>query len=183
MTATPTCTETLERAADTPLTAPADFASVYRIHHRAVFLYLCRRLGNEHAAEDVTAEVFVTAMRKWRQARRSGAPVRAWLYRIASYKAGHWVRTNRRRIAREAQARHESQADASDMDSERIQAALLALHTRHQHVLSLFYFADLSVEQIAQVERTAVGTVKSRLARAREAMREELSRRSSSDAA
>jgi RNA polymerase sigma-70 factor (ECF subfamily) len=183
MTATPTCTEALEHTADAAHEPRADFASVYRAHHRAVFLYLCRRLGDAHAAEDVAAEVFVTAMQKWRRAQCGGAPVRAWLYRIASFKAGHWVRANRRRLAREAQAIRAGQAAASATDSERIQAALLVLPARHQHVLSLFYFADLSVEQIAQVERTAVGTVKSRLARAREAMRQELSRRSSSDAA
>ena len=177
MTATPTCSEALEQATEAAGRPAGDFESVYRAHHRAVFLYLCRRLGDAHAAEDVAAEVFITALRKWKRARRSGGPVRAWLYRIASYEAGHWARAKRRRAAREARQAVLKQHTAARDDIEHVQAALLALPVRHQHVLSLFYFADMSVEQIALVDRCAVGTVKSRLARARDAMRDELSRK------
>ncbi len=165
---------------------PTGLEALYAAHHAAVFLFLCRRTGDAHAAEDLAAEVFVTAMRKWPRAARGGAPARAWLIRVASFKANHWSRARWRRMKRERGASTREQvggAEPCEVDSEmeRIQDALLRLPPRQQHVLGLFYFAEMSIEQIARLERVSGGTVKSRLSRARESLRRELNTARSND--
>jgi RNA polymerase sigma-70 factor (ECF subfamily) len=61
---------------------------------------------------------------------------------------------------------------------EEAQAALLVLAPEHQAVVSLHYLESMSVDDVAVVLGCRVGTVKSRLSRARDAMRQELERRS-----
>jgi len=161
---------------------PEAFAALYRMHYAPIAGYVRRRVGNGHTAEDLTAEVFVTMLRTLRRYRYRGAPFRAWLYRIATNTVNRWARRERRRVER-GRARVAAQADGSDgtsgnaqPDTEAARRALLALKPKHQSVLALHYLEGLSVEDVASVIGVRIGTVKSRMSRAREALREELLR-------
>ncbi|MCB9847657.1 MAG: RNA polymerase sigma factor [Phycisphaeraceae bacterium] len=149
------------------------FEPLYREHHEAIFRYLCRRTGSEHAAQDLASEVFLTAMLRIGSYSHRGVPFRAWLYRIATLKANRWAR--QRGVRRErpiAEALHLVGGDHehSAFDFESAQAALLSLPPRYQAVLTLHHLEGMPVERVAQVIGRPAGTVKSRLARARRAM-------------
>lgn len=170
--------------ADLILRAKADpeaFAILYRHHYRAVAGCLFRRTGDAHLAEDLAAETFISAYRAIRRYQLSAAPFRHWLLRIATNAASRSARRATRSdwIARARAAirptfdpppgQTEGQADA-----ERLHQVLRRLPAAQQSAISLHYFEGLSVEEAAAVLGCSVGTVKSRLSRARAALRERL---------
>lgn len=159
---------------------PEAFALLYRRHSPAIQRYLRRRLGDPHLVEDALAETFVSALEALPRYQDRGLPLRSWLYRIAN---GHAAR-HRRRAAALAIERLESEPSErpSDDPSERValaelaRAALLRLSKRFQEVLALHYLEGFSLEEIATTVGCRPGTVKSRLARGRAALRKELDR-------
>ncbi len=166
------------------------FALLYRQHYRAIAGYVFRRVGNEHAADDLVAEVFLTALRSLHRFRHRGVPIRAWLFRIATNTVNRWAKKQRRRWGTvslddeiEAPVTKRSCAEAKiSSKAKSAQHAMLSLSPKHQAVLSLHYLEEMSLEDVATVLGCRLGTVKSRLSRAREALRERLNRRRSSRA-
>ena len=150
------------------------FEPLYREHHEAIYRYLCRRTGSADAAQDLAAEVFLTAMLRIGSYTHRGIPFSAWLYRIATFKANRWVRQGgRRREQPLGEALHlvGNEPEESAFDFDAAQAALLSLPTKLQAALTLHYLEGMPVEQVAQIVNRPVGTVKSRLARARRALK------------
>lgn len=160
---------------------PQAFAAIYRAHYAPIAGYIYRRVGDVHATDDLVAEVFLTAMRSLRGYRYRGVPIRAWLYRIATNTVNRQARRLRRRPVEHLGGNSlESRTRAAPPD-ERVDAsgprrAMLALSPKHQAVLALHYLEGLSLEEVAAVIGCRIGTVKSRLSRAREALRDRLSR-------
>lgn len=155
----------------------AAFAVLYRRHYAMVAGYIFRRIGDSHVAEDLAADVFMAALRHLPRYRDRGAPLKAWLYRIATNIVNRWVRRQRRRL--ESEARRASVAARSaqerphsgEVDAGTARQALLALAPKYQTVLSLHYLEGLSLEEIAVAVGCRPGTVKSRLSRGRDALR------------
>lgn len=167
------------------------FALLYRSHYALVARYIHRRVGDPHVTEDLVADTFMTALRCIPNYRHRGVPLRAWLYRIATTSVNRWVRRQRRwfrplgdhSMAAHATAKLSDAAANSEADREKIRKALLALAPRYQSVLSLHYLEGLSVEDVSQALGCRLGTVKSRLSRGREALRDKLLRLADGDVA
>ena len=159
------------------------FAVLYRRHYRMLSTYVFRRTGDIHVAEDLVADVFVIVLRTLPRYRCRGVPLRFWLLRIATNTVNRWARRQRGKtvatqsadLLREAIVDKTSPPD--QLDQQHARRALLMLSPKHQAVLSLHYFEGLAVKQVAAVLGCRVGTVKSRLARGRQALRNELNRR------
>jgi RNA polymerase sigma-70 factor (ECF subfamily) len=129
--------------------------------------------------EDLAAEVFVTALQALPRYRCRGIPVRAWFYRIASNAVNRWVRHHRRALQLDNDPAAWPDADSPGWEAQRARRALLALPPRYQTVLALHYVEGLGLEDVARTVGCRLGTVKSRLSRGREALREQLMRRRS----
>ncbi len=159
------------------------FALLYRQHYRTLSSYVYRRVGDVHATEDLGADVFLTALRTLPRFRYRGVPLRFWLLRIATNAVNHWARGQRRRMVGHiepdqiAAPASDPASSSGEVDKEQARRALLSLSPKHQTVLALRYFEGLAVEDVAAVIGCRTGTVKSRLARAREALRASLNRR------
>lgn len=159
------------------------FALLYRRHYAAIARYLYRRTGNQHATEDLVADVFLALLRTLPRFRYGGVPLRSWLYRVATNAANQWTKRRRSRAPEALNNEPQAPPDADpDPELEHVQNALLSLSTDHQAVLALHYFEQLGVEQIAEILDCRTGTVKSRLARARDTLREALQTGRGSDA-
>lgn len=78
---------------------PAVFGEIYLAHVDAVFGYLVRRTGNRAVAEDLSADTFERALAALERFEWRGAPLRAWLLRIADRAATDWFRQRTRRPA------------------------------------------------------------------------------------
>ena len=158
---------------------PQAFAGLYRMHYRALAGYVYRRTGDEHATEDIVSEVFLSALRHLPRYRHRGVPIRYWLYRIATNVVNHWVRRRRSGLTVDVAVDLDKRAGGGDNGEhvatrEIAQQAILRLSPKHQTVLSLHYLEGLSIEEVAAVVGCRIGTVKSRLSRAREALRHRL---------
>jgi len=162
---------------------PRAFAVLYRQHYAAIAGYIFRRTGDATVTDDLTADTFMTAMRALPRFRHRGVPIRSWLYRIATTSIHRWLRKSQSRVVfsdpgQLASAGPPAVTAAEDPEASLATArtALMSLKPKHQAVLALHYLEGMSVEEVAAVIGCRVGTVKSRLSRAREALRERLTR-------
>ncbi len=170
-------------AADSPRADRAAFVALYRQHYALIVRYVARRVGDRHAVDDLVGEVFLAALRGLPGYRDRGLPVRAWLYRIATTTVNRWARRQRRwslrrplDAVRELAARTGAPPVESDrrFDAEQVRRALGSLPVRYQAALALHYLEGLGVEEAALALGCRPGTVKSRLARGRAALRRRL---------
>jgi RNA polymerase sigma factor (sigma-70 family) len=165
------------------LTHSASFAVLYDRHAPALFRYLTRRLGPT-IAQDLLAETFLAAFRRRDSYDLSRPDARPWLYGIA----GNLVRRHHRGEARMLSAYARTGIDPvtapADEDSlDRLAAAsyepalaraLAALSARERDVVLLIAHAELNYEEVADALQIPVGTVRSRLSRARRRLRRHL---------
>jgi RNA polymerase sigma-70 factor (ECF subfamily) len=148
---------------------PDAFAEVYRRHRGSVARYVARRLGAE-MCEDVAAEVFIRAFRGrggYVPERDSALP---WLLGIANHVIGDHRRAEARRFA----ALSRAAVDPRSVPAPEIRAVAtevideLRRLPKHQlDALLLVVWGELSYEEAATGLGVPVGTVRSRIARAR----------------
>ncbi len=157
------------------LAEPEAFTVVFDRHFEVVHGYVQRRVGRD-LADEVAAETFTRAFDRRRRYDLGHADARPWLLGIAAnVLRRHW-RTERRRIAAYDRAADNGSAVAhapSGIAAE-LASALGDLSHRDREALLLFTWADLSYEEIAVALGVPVGTVRSRIARARRLLRERL---------
>jgi RNA polymerase sigma-70 factor (ECF subfamily) len=165
------------------IAAAADFESAFRAHYAPVYRFIARRVGAE-LAEDLAAEVFATAYRRRDSYEPSRGSLRSWLYGIAAnVMRGHW-RDEQQLLELDARmgapGPEAAFADAADDRvvaaalAPRIAGALAALSPDQRDVLLLYAWAELSHEEIAAALGITQGTARSRLSRARAALRAHL---------
>jgi len=159
------------------------FEILVRRHEKTIFNLVYRMLGDYDDAAETSQEVFLSAYRAIGQF-RGEANFSTWLYRIALNHA-----TTRRKSAALRQKRFVA-IDGTDMiDSdqigpaetlekkelrERVQRALSELEPEDATVILLRDLQDVPYEDVARVLKIPVGTVKSRLHRARQALKAKL---------
>lgn len=162
------------------LDEPELFAGLYDRHAPDIHRYAARRLG-EGAADDITAETFLIAFRTRGRYDTAHRLARPWLYGIAANLIGKHRRTEVRALKALARTGHDpvaaSWSDRSD-DRLAVQAplagALASLSPGDRHVLLLVAWADLGYQEVSDALRIPLGTVRSRLNRARRKVRESL---------
>ena len=171
---------------------PAEFAEVYDRHAGDIHRYLLRRLGAD-AADDLTADTFVAAFRARGRfdASRAGS-ARPWLYGIASNLAARHRRSEVRALRALARTGADPVAHSwVDQADQRLAAqalnrplarALAGLSAADRDVLLLVAWADLTYAEVASALDVPVGTVRSRLHRARRRVRDELPGRPADEA-
>ncbi|MGQ9576520.1 MAG: RNA polymerase sigma factor [Thermoguttaceae bacterium] len=139
-------------------------------HHEAVYRYAFRLSGSVADAEDLTQQVFLAAYEKRDQLRQAGS-VRSWLFSILRHCFSKSCEKRRATPAGNIQLNLESipaePPTADAIDQQRLQEALDLLPPPYRLVLAMFYFEGCSYRQIAEKLDLPIGTVMSRLARAK----------------
>jgi RNA polymerase sigma factor (sigma-70 family) len=157
------------------------FDEVFAAEFEPLHAYIGRRLGVS-AADDLTGETFAIAYRRW-DALDPTRPVKPWLYGIASNLIRHHWREERRMLQAYARtgvdpalAEEDSSLGRLDARAERgrLVGALAELRPEEREVLLLHAWTELSDAEIAGALSLPLGTVKSRLSRAREQFRNRL---------
>jgi RNA polymerase sigma factor (sigma-70 family) len=162
---------------------PADFEAAFREHYPPVYRFIARRVGGA-LAEDLAAETFAMAYRRRASFDPGRGSLRSWLYGIAANLVRNQWRAEQHLLALDARLVPEiGSSDGSEAADRRVIAALLAprlatalsqITLDQREVLLLHAWAELSHEEIAAALEIAPGTVRSRLSRARAALREQL---------
>ncbi|MFE7751583.1 RNA polymerase sigma factor [Streptomyces sp. NPDC057428] len=155
----------------------AAFADLYDQNARAVYRHALRLTGNWSEAEEVMSETFLGAWRTRESLDPEGGPLTPWLLGIATHKAHNANRGLRRRLAFLAGSPEprpvEDFADetAGRIDDARhlesVHDALRRLSRPDREVIALCVGAGLDYQQAAEALGVPVGTVRSRLSRAR----------------
>jgi RNA polymerase sigma factor (sigma-70 family) len=162
---------------------PEQFTVLFRRHAPHIQRYVIRRLGPD-AADDIVAETFLLAFRRRDSYDPARADARPWLYGIATNLISH----HRRAEVRLYRALARTGADpvcvpftdrvddrvSAGQAGQLIAAALAGLPAGLRDTLLLAAWSDLSYEQIALALDVPVGTVRSRLSRARARLRRTL---------
>ena len=157
---------------------PQAFEVIFDRHFDAVHRYLARRAGRQRA-DDLTSQTFVVAFERRTRFRLDASDARPWLLGIATKLLANDRRAEQRLLemvgqlsgdARQAVSPASSRVD-SDCD---VAAALAKLDAAQRDVLLLHAFGELSYEEIADALGIPVGTVRSKLSRARASLRAEL---------
>jgi RNA polymerase sigma-70 factor (ECF subfamily) len=176
---------------DRSLTEAEAFATLFDRHAATVHRYLGRRVGD--LADDLLSETFLIAFRRRAAYRPDHLEVRPWLIGIATNLVHGHVRSEQRRYRALARAAGQQSVDtgthpgdsAERLDAEALRgplaAALAGLKARDRDVLLLFAWGQLSYEEIAAVLGVPLGTVRSRLNRARRQTRAVLGATASSE--
>ncbi|ADP79189.1 RNA polymerase sigma factor [Pseudofrankia inefficax] len=160
--------------------SPAAFAELFDRHAVAIYRYLARRVGPQ-AADDLVAATFLVAFERRGAYDLDRADARPWLYGIASNLVGRHHRDEARMLRAYARSGVDPAAeDGTERALERadaqasgpaVAAAVAELPPEDRDVLLLFAWASLSYAEIAQALAIPLGTVRSRLHRARRRVR------------
>lgn len=162
-----------------------NFEELVRRYQRPITGYVYRMLNNYDASLDVTQEVFIKV---YNSLEKYSAEYKfsTWLYRIAHNAAIDYMRRNsvnqQSLEAENADGTYQLQIESSQPNPEQmrersewrneIDAVVKCLPPLYRELIVLRHTQDLSYDEIAEVTSLPLGTVKNRLFRAREMMRE-----------
>jgi RNA polymerase sigma-70 factor (ECF subfamily) len=166
------------------------FEKLFNQYHRGIYNTVYQMVRSDADAADLTQDVFVRA---WKALPRLEAPeaFTSWLYRIATNLTRNWIRDNTRvrqesldqpfgedeegggREIPDLSSDPAAAAQTRDVQ-EVVQRAVEGLSPDHRMVVTLHHLDGMPVEEIAAIMKCSVGTVKSRLSRARDHLRRKL---------
>ncbi len=170
------------------------FAEMVSRYWDRIFARAFQLLKNREDAEEVTQDTFLRAQRGLDQF-RGDASFSTWLFQIATNLAHNrywywWRRKRGESVSLEAQVFDEgdmtlvdtlsvegenpSQATVTQELVDRVADRMHHLNPKHREILTLRNVQNLPYEEIAQRLGVSIGTVKSRIARARESLREKM---------
>lgn len=163
---------------DTPVGgASVDFPALIVAHHAALYRYAYRLCGCTAEADDLTQQTFLVAQRKLHQLREADR-AGAWLYAVLRSCFLKSLRRQRPATAASLNLEVDQVADRAPavegIDRERLAAALADLPEEFRLVVLMFYFEELSYQEIAEQLNIPVGTVMSRLSRGKGHLRRRL---------
>lgn len=144
-------------------------------HYALLYRYAYRLTGSEADAEDLTQQAFMTAQVKWDQLRDETC-AKSWLFTIVR---NAYLRQFRGpacipSCTLDDVAESPTAGETTDFDEEQLQNVLNDLPEEFRSPIILFYFQEFSYKEIAEHMQIPIGTVMSRLARAKAWLRQRL---------
>jgi len=162
-------------AQDNP-SAAADL--IVRKYRDSLFRHAASILKDYHEATDVTQEVFIKAMREHRFY-DAEFKMKAWLYRVTTNLCFNLVRNRKRRAAILDARPPKKLTEPSQEDfvlrtqqQRTLMTAMESLSEGHRRILMLRYYSDMSYAEISDTLEIKLGTVMSRLSRAKRRLAE-----------
>lgn len=159
------------------------FAEIYRRYHRVVFRFASTMSGSASIAEDATQETFVALMRDLHRYDAARAGLSTYLYGVVRNITRDRLRKERRFVDLESAAQSAPEPATSDDPGEalahaqqlaRLRQVIAALPSRYREVVILCELHGVSYAEAAAIVKAPVGTVRSRLHRARRLMAEQI---------
>jgi len=158
---------------------PEAFREIFERHAAAVHAYARRRIGMT-AGEEILAQTFLTAFEKRTRFDPSYGSARPWLLGIATNLIRHHLREEREHLTALRKSAHDQPEapveDDARLDAERMKPtlleALLALSDDDRETFLLLALGQLTYEEVASALGIPIGTVRSRIHRARRHLRE-----------
>lgn len=173
---------------------PQAFGAIFEEYYEPIFGYILKRTGNVAASQDIASETFFKALDRLWQFRWRGLSISSWLYRIATNEINQYFRKEKKRrysleallaqsgieladehdMARELMEQEEELERAAEWQKAR--KLLHELPEKYQAVLSLRFFEDKKIAEIAEILGKKQGTVKSLLSRGTSMLRAKMAK-------
>lgn len=154
------------------------FGALYDRYIDQVYAFVCARLHNAAAAEDVTAEVFLSALRAMPRYRNEGRPFSCWLFRIAANGvASYYRRQQAHTEVSEELADQSASVEATvlrNLELDGLWQLIGQLPPRQQQAMRLRFQEDRSARDAARIMRKSEAAVKLLIYRAVSRLRLEL---------
>lgn len=158
---------------------PNAFEPIFHKYHDAIFNYVLRRVHNLPLAQDLTANTFLKALDHFKNFEWKGIALSSWLYRIATNEIHLHYRKFKRIIPLtdelSSSLKETRTADAALLEDEdsairngkykRACQLLSNLKLKYQSVLTLRYFEDKPIKEIAEILELSENTVKTQIRR------------------
>jgi RNA polymerase sigma-70 factor, ECF subfamily len=162
------------------------FAHIYRKYQATIFRFARLMTGCNTAAEDVVQEVFLALMNDASKYSPERASLSTYLYGVARNQTRRRLLRERRFVALDgSELRHQTERTGNDdLDAElsrrgtleQLRRAILALPSRYREVIVLCDLQDVPYSEAAATLECPIGTVRSRLHRARQLLSNKLAR-------
>ena len=153
----------------------SEFRKLVEQYHQPVFRFARNLIGDEHDAEDITQEVFLAAFVHLASYNAKRASLLTWLFTIARNRCVNYLKRTRPVIDGEAIANTQPAASSDDSARNefwsRLDEALDALPIEQKTAFVLAEIEGLPYADIAHIEQTTLGSVKSRIHRAKQRLR------------
>lgn len=170
----------------------AAYDELVRVYHASIFHVACRMLGDSAEAADIVQEIFLKVFRNI-GGFKGEAALKTWIFRIAFSEILNRLRSWRRRYRFTTVSLDDANSNGNSAhlaDSrpapdeileskeyeDAVQKALTKLSSEHRSIIVLRDIEDCSYGEIAEILGVSIGTVKSRLARARGDLKKSLMR-------
>lgn len=164
------------------------FEKVYDFYYEMILRYLLKRTMSAEIAYDLTADTFIKAFESFHKFKWTGVSIKVWLYRIAINCLKNQRRDPRISPLTEEFEGHESlvqdvKEELSELDKtlygddelSKLSDAMATLNPDYQNILSLYYFSDMSQDDIGRAINRSTSAVKSMMHRAMSNLRQILS--------
>jgi RNA polymerase sigma factor (sigma-70 family) len=163
-------------AAEVRQDRPGAFLAIYDRYLTPVYRYLYRRVGDIQTAEDLTTQVFITALERFSQY-RGGGKFAAWLFTIARNKSIDYFRKSKRELPLHSCSSQilvdENRMGACE-EAMIIQEVIANLKPDERELLDMRFAAEMSFVEMSQVLHRNESTVKKQFYRLLERVRKEL---------
>jgi RNA polymerase sigma factor (sigma-70 family) len=163
----------------------AVFGAIFERHFTTVYRYLARRVGSA-VADDLASQTFLVAFNRRRAFRPHEGGALPWLYRIATNLLSNHRRSEQRLLdgiarwgeqpahLRPSVSQIAEETAMVNIELQQTAKVLAGLEPHHRDVLLLHIWAGLTYDEIAVALDVPLGTVRSRLSRARQTIRDRL---------
>ena len=160
---------------------PQAFGVIFEEYYEPIFGYILKRVGNVHQAQDIVSETFFKALDRLWQFRWRNISISSWLYRIATNEINQYFRKQKKntysleamleKSGIELQDEHDLAEEIIEQEQELERAEawkearklIHELPEKYQEVLSLRFFEDKKIKDIASILNKREGTIKSLL--------------------
>ena len=153
------------------------FRWIIERYQRPVFQMISNLVADSHAAEDIAQDVFVAVFQKLSTFDSMRSRFSTWIFTIARNKSINYLRKKRPVSLDSQEIQVSVNSDNSLEDSElfrQMDAALNQMPKAQKRAFVLAEFENLPYDRIAQIECVSIGTVKSRIHRAKKKLRKTL---------
>ncbi len=156
------------------------FRGIIDRYQRPVFRMICNLVHDHHVAEDITQDVFMAVFNKLPTFDPMRCRFSTWMFTIARNKSINHLRKSRKTFSTDS-LEFESSSDPSEQICkeeffQQMDRGLMQLPKSQKRAFVLAEFEKLPYEEIAQIECTSIGTIKSRIHRAKKKLRKTFAR-------
>ncbi len=150
------------------------FGQLYRLHVKQIYQYIFYQVGDKMTAEDITAEVFLTALERVDSCAGKEPTFKAWLYRIAHNRVIDFFRSRRRHLSLEIDAVDLKQDPIKNLERQELLDVIAELPHNQRQVIVLKFIVGLSNPEIGQIMRKSEGAIRIIQMRALTSLRKKL---------